>query len=54
VRPCPARVHDAVMDPIGTLVIALGALVVLDLAAPHLAGDGRGRRRPIRRALTRR
>jgi hypothetical protein len=42
------------MDPIGTLVIALGALVVLDLAAPHLAGQGRARRRPVRRDLGRR
>lgn len=50
----PSEAHHALMDPIGTLVIALGALLVLDLAAPHLAGDGRGRRRPIRRALTRR
>jgi hypothetical protein len=32
------------MDAVNLLVIALGALVMLDLAAPHLAGDGRTRR----------
>jgi hypothetical protein len=42
------------MDPIGTLMLALGALVVLDLAAPHLAGDRRARRRSIRRFAARR
>jgi hypothetical protein len=42
------------MDAVGTLLIAISALVVLDLAAPHLAGDGRSRRRPVRRGLARR
>lgn len=46
--------HHAVMDPVGTLLIAISALVVLDLAAPHLAGDGRVRRRAPRRTLARR
>jgi hypothetical protein len=36
------------MDPIGSLVLAISALVVLDLAAPHLAGPGRIRRRAAR------
>jgi hypothetical protein len=42
------------MDAVGTLVIAISALLVLDLAAPHLAGDGRSRRRTARRGLARR
>jgi hypothetical protein len=33
------------MDPLGTLVIALGALVVLDLTAMRLGVDERRRRR---------
>lgn len=46
--------HHCLMDPVGTLLIAISALVVLDLAAPHLAGDGRTRRRSARRMLARR
>ena len=46
-----AVLHDACMDAVGTLVIAISALLVLDLAAPHLAGDGRTRRRSARRGL---
>jgi hypothetical protein len=43
------------MDPVGTLVLAISALVVLDLAAPHLSGDGKApRRRPTRRISVRR
>jgi hypothetical protein len=34
------------MDPIATLVMALGTLVVLDLAALGLSGERRPRRRP--------
>lgn len=43
------------MDPVSTLVLAIGTLLVLDLAAPHLTGDPRGRRRGTgRRPGTRR
>jgi hypothetical protein len=36
--------HAHAMDPVGTLLIALAALVVLNLAAPHLGSDPRRRR----------
>jgi hypothetical protein len=54
VPPEGAVLQDACMDAVGTLVIAISALLVLDLAAPHLAGDGRSRRRPARRGFARR
>jgi len=50
----PGEAHHPAMDPVGTLLIAISALVVLALAAPHLAGDGRSRRRSARRDLARR
>jgi hypothetical protein len=36
------------MDPIGLLALTLSALVLLVLAAPHLAADQRSRRRQRR------
>lgn len=41
------------MDSIGLVALALSALVILDLAAPHLGGDERSRR-TRRKAATRR
>ncbi len=41
------------MDSIGLIAIALSALVILDLAAPHLGGSDRTRR-SRRRPATRR
>jgi hypothetical protein len=32
------------MEPISLVVIALASLLMLDFAAPHLAGDERSRR----------
>ncbi len=40
--------HRSAMDPIGLLAITLSALVLLDLAASHMAAADRSRRR-IRR-----
>ena len=44
----PGAAHRSVMDPIGLLALTLSALVVLVLAAPHLAVDERSRRRERR------
>jgi hypothetical protein len=33
------------MDPFGTLIVSLGTLIVLDLAALHLGGHRRSRAR---------
>ncbi|HEY7968571.1 MAG TPA: hypothetical protein VID95_01170 [Candidatus Limnocylindrales bacterium] len=34
------------MDPLGTLIVSLGALIVIDLAAHQLGGPRRPRPRP--------
>jgi hypothetical protein len=34
------------MDPLGTLIVSLGTLIVLDLAALQLGGPRRTRTRP--------
>jgi hypothetical protein len=34
------------MDPLGTLIVSLGTLIVLDLAALQLGGPRRSRTRP--------
>lgn len=43
--------HHSTMDAFGALIVAIGALVVLDLAAPLLGGedDGEASRRRQRR-----
>jgi len=43
----PADGHNGTdrMDPIGTLIVSLGALIVLDLAALQLGGSRRSRTR---------
>jgi hypothetical protein len=37
---------DRPMDPLGTLIVSLGTLIVLDLAALQLGGTRRSRTRP--------
>jgi len=47
VATAPADGQDGMnrMDPIGTLIVSLGALIVLDLAALQLGGSRRSRTR---------
>jgi hypothetical protein len=37
--------RDGPMDPLGTLIVSLGTLIVLDLAALQLGGSRRSRAR---------
>jgi hypothetical protein len=44
-RHLPMTARDGPMDPLGTLIVSLGALIVLDLAATQLGGSRRTRPR---------
>jgi len=50
--PADGRQRDGPMDPLGTLIVSLGTLIVLDLAALQLGGPRRQRTR-TRAARTR-
>jgi hypothetical protein len=41
---------DGPMDPLGTLIVSLGALIVLDLAALQLGGPRRRTRSRVTRS----
>jgi hypothetical protein len=43
--PAEPAARDGPMDPLGTLIVSLGTLIVLDLAALQLAGSRRPRNR---------
>jgi hypothetical protein len=43
--PAEPATRDAPMDPLGTLIVSLGTLIVLDLAALQLGGLRRPRNR---------
>jgi hypothetical protein len=42
---CRRPQRDGPMDPFGTLIVSLGTLIVLDLAALQLGGQRRSRTR---------
>lgn len=51
--PLPVSAHHPGMDPIGMVILAIGSLACLELAAMNLRGDVR-RARPMREARPRR